>query len=1201
MNSRKTHLSGCRKSRQTMHSVFYICLVLLMFSVTPLKANVLKISLSLTNVTLKDALKEVERVSGYSFVYNNNLVNTKQRVSIEAKEEQLESVISKLLKGTDLGFQIQDKQIILIPKSLREDDDKLNGDTSASTNTQQTSVREPSKLVTGIVKDNYGVPMPGASIVVKGTSIGTSSLEDGSFSILVPKGESTLLFSFIGMETQEIDVTEKTTVNIEMEDFFSSLEDVVVTGYQTISRERSTGAFDKLTVKDIETQRLSDLTSVIEGRVAGFQDGLLRGTTSMNGMTTPLYVIDGFPVEKTSYTSTGSLVESLPLLNMEDIESITVLKDAAATSIYGARAANGVVVIVTKKATKGKTQVSFSSTFTVSPYQYYTENLTDASDIVNLEKEWANGNPNLQVGGETAASNAQSLLDNAVYTSTGRRAILNYYAGNTSEAEMTSTLDNLASKKYQYYRDMEKYAKRNPFYQQYNLSIGKATDQNTFNASVTYKNNKYEDIKTKDESVGINIRNSTEITSWLKLDVGTYVNYERGKTQTYDVLDPGYLYEPYNSLVNEDGSAYVSTAESRLSQTKLNAIDTYGLYSMDITSLDELNWNLQKTDNFTNRTYTKLQIKFSDALKYHAMFQYEYSTDKQNQLYNEDSYTVREMVNEMATVGSDGEAEYNVPYGNIFNDVLQTTNNYNFRQQIDFDQTFGDRHAVSVIVGTETRHSKLQYRDNTLYNYDPDMLSFSTVDQSSLVNLSGKILGGTYMYASSFAQIRELLNRYVSVYGNAGYTLDQKYTVTGSLRWDRSNLWGTDSKYQNKPTWSVGGAWNIDKEQFFSPSWVNALKLRFSYGIGGNVAKDSAPYMTAGYYNSTTVGGTYGYVSSRPNPQLSWEKTTTSNLGIDFAVLNNRLSGTLEVYNKKGSDLLANSQGVPTEGWGYSTYTINNGEMTNKGFELTLNGSIIRNKDFGWDASLIYGQNKNEVTYVNVEAPVYYLQLDYPDAYPRVGTPYNSIYGYKWAGLSETGLPQVYDAEGNKTSSTPTDLEAIYNCGSTLPKQSGSFNTSFRYKNLSLSALFIFQLGHKVRNTNLPMLSNTYSSAAGGYVTNISPVNKRIEDRWTQAGDENTTDIPRAVFEYDSEFSYSLYSIYSYADINILDASNLRLSNISLSYTLPRVLLDKVNVERIKLNFNVENVYTWAKSKDAKYMLGGYSSPNYVFGLNVNF
>ncbi|MDQ8015000.1 MAG: TonB-dependent receptor, partial [Flavobacterium nitrogenifigens] len=327
----------------------------------------------------------------------------------------------------------------------------------------------------------------------------------------------------------------------------------------------------------------------------------------------------------------------------------------------------------------------------------------------------------------------------------------------------------------------------------------------------------------------------------------------------------------------------------------------------------------------------------------------------------------------------------------------------------------------------------------------------------------------------------------------------------------------------------------------------------------------------------------------------------TTNIGLDFSFFESRLSGSFDFYNKKGEDLLASSQGIPTEGWGYSTYTINNGGMTNKGIEVTLRGTIVKTPSFSWDAAILYANNKNKVDFINVKAPVYYLQLDQAQSFPRVGTNFNSIYGYQWAGLSSTGLPQVYDANGTAVKYNPGQLDAIKDYGSTVPTHSGSFHTSANYKNFSLSALFIYELGHKIRNSYLPMLSNNYNSAMGGYVTDITVVNNHIRDRWQQPGDEAFTNVPRVVYEYESDFSSDSQTIYSYADINILDASNIRLSNVSLAYQMPKELMKRVKLDGVRFNLNAENVFTAAKSRDAKFLLNGFQSPSFVFGVNVNF
>ncbi|WP_456311802.1 SusC/RagA family TonB-linked outer membrane protein [Pseudomonas shirazensis] len=1151
-----------------------------------------KISFNANNMTVSKVIEKIEYTTDYRFVYNVRFVDLNRIVNVDASNVYIEQVLNSIFKDTDTDYKVSGNHIMLVARK-----------TPANKPLEKQSVlnNDQDFIVKGKITDEKGMPLVGATIADNGSGRGVLTDFNGEYQIIAVSGETTLAYDYLGYIRQEIKVEGRSVINVVLKEETVQLEGLVLTtGYQNISAEQATGSFSSLKAKDFKEQRLSSLDAILEGRIVGYQDGKIRGTTSMRGLVTPLYVIDGFPIENTKYSETFNVVENLPSLNIEDIETITVLKDAAASSIYGARAANGVVVITTKKAKSGKTTVSFSSNLTVTPYRNYTGNLTDSGDIIDLERGWAAGNPNLKTA--NSATYSQSLLNNAVFTSQGMQTILNGYAGNISQADMNNRLDQLGSQGYKYFDDVAKYAKRDQYFIQHNVSLGKATGSNSFNASVTYKGNKFEDKYTDNESVGINLKNSTQVNSWLSIDLGTYINYSKGNTQSYNALTQfgaGYKFEPYNQLVNADGSNFTSTAASRYNNFTLESIKNYGLYSMDITPMDEFGRNLTENKNFLNRTFAKFNVKFSPFFSYNAMFQYEYGADRGSQLREKESYSVRSQVNGLVTIANN-KAVFNLPYGDILKETNQFTNAYNFRQQLNFDQNFNGVHDVTAIAGMEIRHSKVEYGDNTRYGYDDQILSFTPINQADLLKVYGTVFGGS-LNQNNFAAQRELVNRYVSLYGTGGYTYDKRYSLSGSLRWDRSNLWGTDSKYQNKPTWSTGAGWNIDKESFFKVAWVDMLKLRASYGIGGNIAKITGPYLTASYSANPNVGGNQGYITSRPNPELSWEKTTTTNIGLDFSLFQNRLGATFDLYNKKGQDLLASSVGVPTEGWGYSTYTLNNGEMTNKGFEVSLKGTIVKTPSFSWDASVLYAHNKNEVTYVNVEAPVYYLQLDYPSAYPRIGKNFNSIYGYKWAGLSSTGLPQVYDKSGTAVKYNPADLGAIEDYGSTVPTHSGSFHTSVNYKNFSLSALFIYELGHKIRNTFLPMLNNNYSSALGGYVTDITTVNKSIVDRWQQPGDEAITNVPRAVYEYDPEFNYDSRTIYSYADINILDASNVRLSNVSLAYQLPESLLKRVKLQDVRFNLNAENVFTLAKSRDAKFLLGGYQSPSLVFGVNINF
>jgi len=1170
MNMTKLVCHG-RKLLVLLLSVFLICQT----------AGAQQIKLNFTNAPLKTVLNALSHQSGYSFAYSDALTQVDEKISCSISSEgNIESVLKQLFKGKDITYTISGKQIVLAPEEIA-----VNGQSSA----RKTAAMK----VGGKIVDASGEPLIGVTVHNRTNGAYAASDLNGYYSIAASVGD-VLDFTSIGMMSSSVAVAKASVVNVTMAIDKISLEDVVVTGYQTISKERTAGSFAKVTTRQLETKRLSDLNTLLAGEVAGYNDGLIRGTTSMNGSTTPLYVIDGFPVENTQYSTYGGITESLPEMNLEDIESITVLKDAAATSIYGARAANGVVVIVTKKARNNETNVSFSSTLSVKPYRYYTGNAADASTIIGLEQSWADGNPSLQ-DASTAAAYARNYLTNAVYATSGMKTILNYYAGNITQSEMQSTLNSLSKKGYNYINDVSKYGKRNRFLQQYNVSFNKASEKNSFNASVTYKNDKMEDKYTKDNSFGISFTNLTHLYNWLDLEIGSYTNYGNATTQNYSLLSPGYSWDIYDGLVNSDGSNYTSYAKDRYSESALGTIQTYGLLNMDITPLEEMGYNLTETKSFSNRTYGRANIKFTDWLKYSAAFQYEYSHYGNSQFKEKDSYSVRNLVNQFV----DADGVFHLPDGNQLYDYSNTTHAYNFRQQLDFDKTFGKSDVVAL-AGWEVRDNKLDYAEINFYNYDPDMLTHSEIDAASVIGsyYSG-VWGSGYINAD---KTRQLVNRYVSIYGNAAYTYDGRYTLTGSLRWDRSNLWGTDSKYQNKPTWSLGASWNIDKESFFDSDWMDMLKFRTSYGIGGNIAKDSAPYMTAYYNPNYNVGGLDGTISSRPNPSLCWEQTATFNIGLDFSMLDNRLAGSVEYYDKEGRDLLANTMGVPTEGFGYDTYTINNGRMFNRGFELNLFANVVRTKDFSFDISGVFGFNRNKVTYVNVKAPVYYLALDSPEAYPRIGNPYNAIYGYKWAGLTADGLPQVYNSEGEKVTSQPSDIESIVYLGTYTPVYTGSIKLDLRYRNWNLSALFVYQGGHKIRNTFLPVLYNAWNSSAGDYIPQFGGiVSSGIVNRWQKTGDEASTDIPRIVFPYDQAYSYDLTTIYSMSDINVLDATNIKLTNLALSYSIPQTICNRISMKGARIQLTGEDLMTIAKSKEAKYMLSGYSTPIYSLGLSVNF
>lgn len=1129
-----------------------------------------QISLECNNEPLADALKKIEKASGFKVLFTYDEVQS-YKVTASVNNQSIGRALQIVLRNTPLKYSVKGKFINI----------------TASHQLQQNQ-KNKNHRVTGKVVDENGDPLIGAAIRPVGEGLGVITDANGYFAINIPGDLSSIEISYVGMKSQIVDVQKISNIHIRMFENQHLLDEVVVTGYQTLSKERSTGSFAKVNSKTLGLKRLNDLSSMLEGEVAGYVDGQIRGISTMRAVSNPLVVIDGFPVENTILDQTGSTTEAMPDINPEDIENVTFLKDAAAASIYGARAANGVIVITTKKAKPGKINVSFSASLTVQPYKLYIKNMTDASDVVSLERLWASTNKALLAGGNSAASEAADIRENGSYPSPGVDALLNMATGAISSDEGNKILDDLASKGYQYYDQIKKYAKRNQIYQQYNMRIAKTTDRNAINFSATYWKNKYEDINHNDWKLGLNLTNSINITSWLQADIGAYLKYGEIDDQSYNMLSPGFNALPYDSVINADGS--YATIRPQSIQDRRDKISMYGLIKENLIPMNELNYNLGNTKSLESRVNIRLNFNLLSWLNYNVMFQYETANDKYETLSEKESYEMTQMINNFTTKSAYGTLVYNIPNGDALFTQTQERRAYDFRQQLNLNKTIG-RHNIVWILGQELRHNKYYYENDTKYGYDPDLLTWPTINETLLSNISGLL--GTARKSITSAK-KELLNRFVSFYSNASYTFDDKYVLSGSIRWDKSNIWGINSKYQNRPLWSVGGSWNIDKEHFFTLGFVDMLKYRLSYGIGGNISRNSAPYLVASYYSAYKVNGLAGYVKTPPNKDLRWEKTTTFNMGLDFSFFKGRLSGSLDYYNKKGDDLLAMINGSPTQGFGSSVLSTNNGAMTNRGIELTLHSEVIRNKNLSWEAILLYSYNKNTVKRVSYQPTSYTSRFTLPTSYPMADKSLYGIYAYHWAGLNEKGDPQVSDADGNATSNAVQDINAIVYAGTTMPIHSLTLTDILRFKQFEISAMLLFQGGHKIRETNIPTISMSNGR--------ISSTSKAIMDRWQKIGDEKRTDVPRLLFSNDSE-NYNTHRqiLYSYSDNLIYDASNIRIKNISFAYRFPMEWCRKLYMSSMKLQLNIENLATIAFDSKATYALGGKRSPNYVCSININF
>lgn len=751
------------------------------------------------------------------------------------------------------------------------------------------------------------------------------------------------------------------------------------------------------------------------------------------------------------------------------------------------------------------------------------------------------------------------------------------------------------------YDQIKKYATRTALDQQYNMNIQNGNDRNIFKGSVTYKRNAANDLYTHGQSVGIDLYNTTKITNWLSLDLGTYLKYGETKYQ----LGSAWYWDgmPYDYIVNEDGTPRTITMEERYTKSTMEAYyNKYDLLRLDVTPLEEMKYGQQSVPTLSNRTVARLAITFTPWLNYTAAFQYERGYTKWTTLYEPESNYVKNIVNNWSidTGKGDGSVNHFIDQKAYKKYEESNLKSYNFRQQLNFDKTIKNIHNITAIFGTETRETKTNAFQDEYYEWDDQLLSFKVFDYATLSSTGMQTIFGRQKLSDA-RNFNERTDRYFSIYGNAAYQFDGRYNLTGSIRWDRSNLWGTGNKYQKHPFWSIGAGWIISKEKFFDVDWIQYLKLRVSDGVGGNISKDASPYIVAQYGYNSIVDATSGRVTKLPNNNLTWEKTQTLNVCVDFSILSNRLSGSIEYYSKNSSDLMAEADGDVVSGYG--SRLTNSASMTNRGVEITLNGTIFRNRDWLWDAGITFATNKKRVTKIKTACPYADFRLQNPYAYPLEGTPYYSLYCYEWAGLDEEGLPSIYDGEGERiyTSPNSTDFDALVRVGTTVPTFNGSFNTRVSWKNLTLSTQLVFAGGNVARNSNTPFLGTAYTSVVGT-TTSFKNISAMLKDRWREPGDELHTDVPRAIFSEDgSTPGQQLSQIYGFSTVNVLKMDYLKVNNISLIYRLPKNICSKMYMENVRVQATVDRPFFFARSQQAKYQLGGYGSANYTLGLYVNF
>ena len=1092
--------------------------------------------------------------------------------------------------------------------------------------TLQFTAAAQSMRFSGQVTDTDGAPVIGAGLVcIEKNTAGTTTDLDGNFSITLPAGAKTVKFSSVGMKELVYQLipgrTENVRIILEWEN--TELDQVVVTGYAQTSVKRITGSVAVLNSEKFEAKAISSVDALMQGEVAGVsikslsgQPGTqakitIRGSNNITGSSAPLWVVDGVPLQSESpvlsseQLATGGFdnifVNGIGNINPNDIESITILKDAAAAAIYGSRAANGVIVVTTKKGEAGKMRISYNNTFSWSFKPERSLNLMNSSEKLSWEDELWNE--------FSAAKYAASLTDNTViYPVVGivgqiRAGLGDFASMKGDKATQDKYIESLRNVDTNWYNLLF----RNSFSQGHHLSLSGGSGKSTYYVALGLNDEDGMLIHNDYRRYNVNAKMTLTPTDWARIDVGMEAARQESK-MPYSTVDPfhyAFFSNPYERVYNADGSYAADNTWFTLGYYNGRGAEQV-MPKNGFNIIRELDSNYSKTAN-TNGTFrAQTDFRIIEPLHFVGLVSYSYSNNSTDKVIDKYSYSAFR-----DRLGSDDRSQTNL-YGNISQNRTNR-NSYVARGHFSFNKTFAETHTVNLLAGAELRGSGSNTIFTKRYNYDPK------TGTTSLPQISGpqdewlsevEKLNGEYFSKT----------RYASFYASADYYLGKSIVLNASFRTDGSSNFGSNKQFN--PTWSAGAAWHIGEEAWMKKALpaLSHATLRAAYGFTGDVNTSTSHLLVIQYlqqqyryFGDETFN--LGTIPSAPNPDLGWEKTQDAKAGLDFGLWKDRLTLNTEYYYRLSTDVVTSSPVQSTTGFTHVYF--NAADIMNSGIELTLNGKIIQTKDWGLSAAVNFAYNYNKVLKYN---PVSKSGITSKDRYVE-GYPTGAIFSGKYAGIaSDTGLYQ-FELRPDATISTATDLNKPdnyrYFLGTTIAPYTGGFNLSASWRQLRLSISGVYSFGCKTyENFRYPA---SYSNASHSGVStetvqsqfsdlygNHLNVEKDRTNRWTAT---HTTGVkyPRIYDYFDGKYNFASYNPM---DSSIIDAvylknnSYLRIKSIILTYSLPGAAVKKMRMRGLSFNVSLNNFFTFTKYDGMDPEIPGATYPttrSVSAGMNIDF
>lgn len=999
-------------------------------------------------------------------------------------------------------------------------------------------------------------PLGGVTLTLLGSGSRATTRINGQFQLSVSRFPDTLLLSYIGYQSKKLLIRNDSNLVITMEPVLADLEEVSVsTGYQEISKEKTTGSFTKLGTELINRRITPNILDRLDGTASGLvfnhsnigdEPFSIRGRSTLLGAqaATPLIVLDNFPYE-------GDIQN----INPNDIASITLLKDAGAASIWGARAGNGVIVITTKKGAaekKPQLDLSMSTTFISKPDLFYSRHFLNSSDYIEVEQFlFSKGYYNANLRNTTTFP----AISPAVEIMALERA------GSISSTEAASRLNSLAQNDVR--NDYQNYLYRTARLGSYAVNYRGGSDKLSYSLSSGYDLNQDGLVGNSNKRTTLN--SSLQFRPLKNLEITTGLGWSTTFTNTPNQWIPGssnasyynnYPLYPYAQLKDAQGN--------NLSIVK----DLRGSFVDSVTALGYLDWTIRPLDEIMNadnrNTLTHLLLKTRIAYRISSSlnlsFQYQQERQDNNSWNNHsiETYYTRSLINQYSQRNpSTGIFSYPIPTGGIVNHSANSLVADNARLQLDYHRNFKRLHDFSIIAGTEIRQVKSNYIASTIYGYD-DEYGTAVTNINYQTPLPLFPYGTSKPIPVSGGSITETTNRYLSTFLNAGYSYKNRYTLSLSARKDGANIFGIKINDRFTPLWSVGAAWSLTKEKWYTLTWLSKLNIRASYGFNGNVYNASA-YLTAKYTTSSLTGAQAATISSPPNPELRWEKVANTNLGADFAIKKNIITGSIDLYSKKGTDLIETAPLAPSTG--FTSFNGNAASTRTIGVDLVLNNRIL-NGPVRWNTNFLFSILHDKILNFDKQYSALSLANNYGSLIAVTGRSLFGIYGYPWAGLDPTnGSPQGilnHQVSTNYSGLVNMPADSLVYFGSARPTIFGSLRNNFSWHSFTLSFNIQFKLGYYFRRSSVSL---NYTDLVS------SNPHADYSNRWQQPGDELISSIPSLSYPSNSNRN----NFYTYSEALIEKADHIRLQDIRLDY-----IMDQSKYK--KLPFSQLNIYIYASN-----------------------